>query len=82
MTAADGHRLRESVAQQLAVLILSGKLPEGHAFPGEVAYAAQMGISRSALREALRIIAAKGLVEARPKAGSAVRHDAHARRTI
>ena len=67
-----GRRLRESVAQQLAVLILSGKLPEGHAFPGEVEYAAQIGISRSALREAFRILAAKGLVEGRPKAGTRV----------
>ncbi len=67
-----GRRFRESVAQQLAVLILSGKLPEGHAFPGEVEYAAQIGISRSALREAFRILAAKGLVEGRPKAGTRV----------
>src|SRR5665213_765846 len=67
-----GRRLRESVAQQLAVLILSGKLPEGHAFPGEVEYATQIGISRSALREAFRILAAKGLVEGRPKAGTRV----------
>jgi DNA-binding FadR family transcriptional regulator len=72
MQPGGGRRLRESVAQQLAVLILSGKLPEGHAFPGEVEYAAQIGISRSALREAFRILAAKGLVEGRPKAGTRV----------
>jgi DNA-binding FadR family transcriptional regulator len=64
--------LRESLAQQLAVLILSGKFPEGHAFPGEVEYAVQLGISRSALREAFRILAAKGLVAGRPKAGTHV----------
>jgi hypothetical protein len=28
-----GWRLRELLVQQLAVPILSGKLPEGHAFP-------------------------------------------------
>jgi DNA-binding FadR family transcriptional regulator len=67
-----GRQLRESLAQQLAVLILSGKLAEGHAFPGEVEYAAQIGISRSALREAFRILAAKGLVAGRPKAGTRV----------
>ena len=67
-----GGRLRESLAQQLAVQILSGTLPEGHAFPGEVEYAAQLGISRSALREAFRSLAAKGLVEGRPKAGTRV----------
>lgn len=63
---------RGSLAQQLAVQILSGKLPEGHVFPGEIEYAEQIGISRSALREAFRILAAKGLVVSRPKAGTRV----------
>lgn len=68
----SGRRLRGTLAQQLAVLILSGELPQGHVFPGEVEYAAQLGISRSALREAFRILAAKGLVDSRPKAGTRV----------
>jgi len=37
-----------------------------------VELAAQMGISRSALREAFRILTAKGLVEGRPRAGTRV----------
>lgn len=65
-------RLKKSLAQQLAVLILSGELPEGHVFPGEVEYAGQIGISRAALREAFRVLAAKGLVDCRPKAGTRV----------
>lgn len=65
-------RLRGSLTQQLAVLILSGELPEGHVFPGEIEYAEQIGISRSALREAFRTLAAKGLVDSRPKAGTRV----------
>ena len=68
-----GQRLRGSLAQQLAVRILTGELPEGHVFPGEVEYAAQLGISRSVLREAFRILTAKGLVDGRPKAGTRVR---------
>ena len=67
-----GQRLKMSLAQQFAVHILSGELPEGHVFPSEIDYAQQLGISRSALREALRILAAKGLVESRPKAGTRV----------
>ena len=67
------RRFRESVAQQLAVQILSGKLPEGHGFPGEVEYAAQIGISRSALREAFpAFLRRRRLVEGRPKAGTRV----------
>jgi DNA-binding FadR family transcriptional regulator len=67
-----GRRFRGSVAQQVGVQILSGELAPGHVFPGEVEYSAQIGISRSALREAFRILAAKGLVEGRPKAGTKV----------
>src|SRR3546814_1090883 len=68
----SGRRLRGSLAQQLAVSILSGELPEGHIFPGEIEYSEQIGISRSALREAFRTLAAKGLVDSRPKAGTRV----------
>jgi DNA-binding FadR family transcriptional regulator len=68
-----GLRLQGSLAQQLAVRILSGTLREGHIFPGEVEYAAQLGIARSVLREAFRILTSKGLVEGRPKAGTRVR---------
>lgn len=67
-----GKRLRGSLAQQLAVQILSGALPEGHIFPGEIEYAEQIGISRSVLREAFRTLSAKGLVDSRPKAGTRV----------
>jgi DNA-binding FadR family transcriptional regulator len=66
-------RLRGTLAQQFAIRILSGEWGEGHMFPGEVELAAQIGISRSALREAFRILTAKGLVEGRPKAGTRVR---------
>ena len=66
------RRLHGSVAQQLGVRILRGELPEGHHFPGEIEFAEQLGISRSALREAFRILSAKGLVESRPKAGTHV----------
>jgi len=67
-----GRRLHGSVARQFAVGILTGKFPEGHVFPGEVELAVEIGISRSALREAFRILAAKGLVESRPKTGTRV----------
>lgn len=64
---ADG-----SVGQQIAMQILSGELPPGYVFPTEVEFAASIGISRSALREAFRGLSAKGLVESRPKAGTRV----------
>jgi DNA-binding FadR family transcriptional regulator len=70
--AGRGKRLKGSLAQQLALQILSGQLPAGHVFVNEVEYAEQLGISRATLREAFRILAAKGLVNSRPKAGTRV----------
>jgi len=70
--AGGGRRLQGSLAKQLAVMILSGELPEGHLFPNEIDYARQIGVSRSVLREALRILTAKGLVNSRPKTGTRV----------
>jgi DNA-binding FadR family transcriptional regulator len=54
------------------VQILKGELPEGYIFPGEIEFSEQLGISRSALREAFRVLGAKGLVNSRPKAGTRV----------
>jgi DNA-binding FadR family transcriptional regulator len=67
-----GKPLKGSLAQELAVRILSGELPEGYVFPSEVEYAQGLGISRPALREAFRVLTAKGLVNRRPKAGTRV----------
>src|ERR1700722_12645711 len=64
--------LKGSLAQELAVRILSDELPEGYVFPSEIEYARQLGISRPALREAFRVLTAKGLVNRRPKAGTRV----------
>lgn len=65
-------RIHQSVARQIGVSILSGDLPPGHAFPGEIEQSAAMGVSRTAYREAIRILVAKGLLESRPKIGTRV----------
>jgi len=46
---------------------------ETHAFPTEADLAQQYGVSRSVTREALKMLAAKGLLSARPKQGTFVR---------
>ena len=53
--------------------ILSGKLRPGQAVP----VPAGLNASRTALREALKVLTAKGLVEARPRVGTRVRARAH-----
>jgi GntR family transcriptional repressor for pyruvate dehydrogenase complex len=62
------HRIRkayEQVADQLLALIISGELAAGTRLPSEVDLAAQFGVSRTTVREALRILATHNLIESR-----------------
>ncbi len=60
------------VAQKLGTSILSGVIQPGEHIAGEIEQSAAMGVSRTAYREAIRILTAKGLLESRPKAGTHV----------
>lgn len=57
--------LAEQIANQLRRDILRGKLPPG-ATVKERDNATEMGVSRTPLREAIRILAKEGLIELRP----------------
>jgi DNA-binding FadR family transcriptional regulator len=50
---------------------------EDRTFPTEAELAVQYGVSRSVTREALKMLAAKGLLSARPKQGTFVRPQEH-----
>lgn len=71
---AEGNRQRihQMVAQKMGTSILSGVLQPGEHIPGEIEQSAAMGVSRTAYREAIRILTAKGLLESRPKAGTRI----------
>ncbi|MEO9493008.1 MAG: FadR/GntR family transcriptional regulator [Vibrio splendidus] len=64
--------LHVQVAREIARGILSGELPQGSIIPGEMALCEQFGISRTALREAVKLLTSKGLLESRPKIGTRV----------
>ena len=65
-------RLHGTIARDLGVLIVSGRYRPGHVLDGEVEASEQRQVSRTAYREALRILAAKGLVHSRPRVGTRV----------
>lgn len=67
-----GERLHGAIARKLGVAIVSGAYKPGDVLDNEVESSEQLHVSRSAYREALRMLAAKGLVESRPKAGTRV----------
>ena len=65
-------RIPAKIARDLGVKIVSGRIKAGSILDGEVAASGQRRVSRSAYREAVRILAAKGLVDARPKVGTRI----------
>ncbi|WP_242140353.1 FadR/GntR family transcriptional regulator [Sphingomonas sp. TREG-RG-20F-R18-01] len=67
-----GRRLRGAIAHKLGVAILSGEFAPGETLSSEIVFAESLDVSRSAYREAIQVLIAKGLVESRPKAGTRV----------
>ena len=65
-------RLTERVAAALATRILSGAWPENHKFPADADLCAEFAVSRTVIREALRLLGAKGLIIAVPRRGTHV----------
>jgi DNA-binding FadR family transcriptional regulator len=65
-------RIHGTIARDLGVAILTGRYEPGETLPGEIDFAQSLGVSRSAYREAVRILIAKGLVESRTRTGTRV----------
>lgn len=65
-------RIHDTIAHDLGVAIVSGEYKSGQTLPTEIEFSERLNISRSAYREAVRTLAAKGLVESRPKTGTRV----------
>ncbi len=61
--------LSEKVAGKLAASIIKGEFPADTQLPSERDLVAQLDISRSTLREALKVLAENKLIEARPGVG-------------
>jgi DNA-binding FadR family transcriptional regulator len=71
---ASGHLLRVhgTIAREIGLAIVSGTLRPGHVLDGEIEASARRKVSRTAYREAMRILGAKGLVHSRPRTGTRV----------
>lgn len=62
-----------AVSKKLGISIVTGQFPPGTVLPGEIEIAEQLGVSRSVVREALRMLAARGLLVSKPKTGTRVK---------
>jgi DNA-binding FadR family transcriptional regulator len=65
--------LHGEVVHTIGLQIVGGDLQPGDLLPPEDDLTSNLAVSRTVLREAVRVLAAKGLVEARPKTGTRVR---------
>ena len=73
-----GHgSLHASVAEAIGKRILQGDYPPGTILPSEAAWADEFGASRTAVREGVKVLMAKGLLTSRPKVGSRVEPREH-----
>lgn len=65
--------LHASVVEQIGRRIVRGDFPPGEALPNADDSSEMLGVSRTVLREAIKTLAGKGLVESRPRTGTRVR---------
>jgi GntR family transcriptional regulator, transcriptional repressor for pyruvate dehydrogenase complex len=70
--AVQSSRLYEQIVQQIEESIRSGELSAGNQLPPERDLAKQFGVSRTAVREAIKALQEKGLVDAFPGRGTFV----------
>ncbi len=70
MRALEGnYNLTHQVTNKLGLDIVQGKYNNGQPFPTEAQLAEQFDISRSVMREAVKMLTAKGLISSRPRQG-------------
>jgi len=69
-TPIQSERLYEQIVEQVEQRILAGELKVGDRLTPERELAAQFGVSRTAVREAVKALRQKGLVEVQPGRGT------------
>jgi DNA-binding FadR family transcriptional regulator len=67
------RNLHGQVVLELGRRVVSGNYPAGALLPNEAHLYTELHVSRTALREAVKVLSAKGLLEARPRIGTRVR---------
>src|SRR4051812_14671678 len=72
IAAVRKSSLHHQVAQDIGARILRGEFAPGDLLPNEAESCKAYGVSRTAVREAMKMLTAKGLIISRPKIGSRV----------
>ncbi len=75
--AGQGSSIHQRIADHIGSAILCGRRAAGSLLPKEMEASVDFGVSRTAYREAVRMLIAKGLVETRPRVGTHVTQRRH-----
>ena len=65
-----GASVHASLASEIGLSIVRGDYPPGAILPNETQWSETFNVSRSAVREAIKMLSAKSLLSSRPKIGS------------
>ncbi|GAB1577028.1 transcriptional regulator GlcC [Bordetella petrii] len=71
-TAAAGRQVADEVAERIERLIMDGVLKAGQALPSERRLTEKLGVSRTALREGLKLLRARAIIHTEHGKGSYV----------
>jgi hypothetical protein len=69
--------LQKTVIEGIGKTIIGGRILPGEFLPNEPELGVTYNVSRTSIRESMRVLSAKGLVEIRQKVGTKVRHVEH-----
>jgi len=71
-TSSGSKRIYQDIIAQFVTMLTEGTLKKGDRLPAERVLTEQMGVSRSSVREALRVMETIGVLEVRPGGGAYV----------
>ncbi|MBQ8508411.1 MAG: FadR family transcriptional regulator [Clostridia bacterium] len=70
MSAAERKPVADEVSAKIKEFLFSGEIKRGDKLPSESALAERLGVGRSSIREALRLLASSGYIELLPNRGA------------
>ena len=73
MGSIKRRKLADAVIEEIIRMLQNGELKEGDKLPNQNEFAAQLGVSRPSLREALHTLNLLGVIEQRPGFGTVIR---------
>ena len=72
MAIQKKQKLSDRIIEEIRDMVVRGELTEGSKLPNQTDFAAQLGVSRLSLREALHTLEQMGLITQAPKIGTVI----------